>query len=177
MRLYRGPSAVRRFERRAGLASVVPRAGVASCPRAPNVDDALYTATRLRVTVRRQHVLHHRRPIFKLNASKWFRRLSMCFDEDLSGHTKRRCGSASRCDRAPARRQVHVDRDVWEKMCSIPLQQSRFESKPATRIISWSSLFDMCHRDSRRTRRFERFHRVEGARSRTHEGSGVGLAS
>jgi hypothetical protein len=163
---------VRRFGRRAGLASVVPRAGVASFPRAPNFDDALYTARSLRVTVRRQDVLRRRRTDLQTQWEQMVQKVEHVSDEDLSGRTKRRCGSASRCDRATARRQVHVDRDVWEKsvLDSSPTESIRIE--PATRIISWSSLFDMRHRDSRGSaRRFERFHRVEAPdRGRTRVG-------
>jgi PAS domain S-box-containing protein len=81
---------------------------------------------------------------------------------------------------------VYIDRDMWEKIVLNLLSNAFKFTFDGTIAVS-------LHRDGERAvlkvsdtgtgvpadevpRLFERFHRVEGARSRTHEGSGIGLA-
>ncbi|HEX3099047.1 MAG TPA: ATP-binding protein, partial [Usitatibacter sp.] len=81
---------------------------------------------------------------------------------------------------------VHVDRDMWEKVV-LNLVSNAFKFTLAGEIEVSTSVVDgrpcLEVRDTgigippeELPRVFERFHRVEGARGRTHEGSGIGLA-
>ena len=79
-----------------------------------------------------------------------------------------------------------VDRDFWEKIVLNLLSNAfkfTFEGEVAVRLRRVAEGFELTVRDTgvgipaeALPRVFERFHRVEGARSRTHEGSGIGLA-
>ncbi|HVZ43600.1 MAG TPA: ATP-binding protein, partial [Ramlibacter sp.] len=79
-----------------------------------------------------------------------------------------------------------VDRDLWEKIVLNLLSNAfkfTFEGEVAIRLRRVDAGFELNVRDTgvgipedALPRMFERFHRVEGARSRTHEGSGIGLA-
>jgi signal transduction histidine kinase len=97
-----------------------------------------------------------------------------------------RAGLTFVVDCAPQDTPVYVDRDMWEKIVLNLLSNAlkfTFEgsvtialhSAPQTVRLSVSDTgtgipqADLAHV-------FERFHRVEGVRSRTHEGSGIGLA-
>ena len=97
------------------------------------------------------------------------------------------CGCVVDC-RAAAPSRCIVDRDMWEKIVLNLLSNAfKFTLRGRDRA-------SRCARDGRSTsgspcatpasasrrdelpRLFERFHRVEGARGRTHEGTGIGLA-
>ena len=88
------------------------------------------------------------------------------------------------CDPVPA--PVYVDHDMWEKIVlnllsnafkftlagSVELTQRAMEDELVLDVVDTGSGIPQ----EELPRLFERFHRVEGARSRTHEGSGIGLA-
>ena len=81
---------------------------------------------------------------------------------------------------------VFADREMWEKIVLNLLSnalKSTFEGQIAVKIRSVGSGMEMEVRDTGTgipeheiPHLFERFRRVEGARRRTHEGSGIGLA-
>ncbi len=89
-------------------------------------------------------------------------------------------------DCRPVTSQVFVDRDMWEKVVLNLLSNAfkfTFEGSIAVTLDEHEGHVELTVRDtgigipqSEVARVFERFHRVEGARSRTHEGSGIGLA-
>lgn len=82
--------------------------------------------------------------------------------------------------------QVYVDREMWEKIVLNLLSnalKSTFEGQIEVSLRSSGSGVELAVRDtgtgipaSEIPYLFERFRRVEGARRRTHEGSGIGLA-
>ncbi|HET7547975.1 MAG TPA: ATP-binding protein [Usitatibacter sp.] len=81
---------------------------------------------------------------------------------------------------------VYVDRDMWEKVVLNLLSNAfkfTFEGRIEVAIGMEDGSPRLVVRDTgigippeELARVFERFHRVEGARGRTHEGSGIGLA-
>jgi signal transduction histidine kinase len=81
---------------------------------------------------------------------------------------------------------VYVDREMWEKVVLNLLSnalKSTFEGEINVRILSTGKGAQLIVEDtgtgiaeSELPRLFERFRRVEGARRRNHEGSGIGLA-
>ncbi|HKW12355.1 MAG TPA: ATP-binding protein [Gemmatimonadaceae bacterium] len=81
---------------------------------------------------------------------------------------------------------VYVDRDMWEKIVLNLLSNAlkhTFDGEIAVRVTSCDSSVALEIRDTgvgiapeHRSKIFERFHRVPNARSRTHEGTGIGLA-
>ena len=81
---------------------------------------------------------------------------------------------------------VYVDRSMWEKIVLNLLSNAfkfTFEGTIAVELTDRGSSIDLAVRDSgigiaptEIDRVFDRFHRVENARARTHEGSGIGLA-
>jgi PAS domain S-box-containing protein len=81
---------------------------------------------------------------------------------------------------------VYVDRDMWEKIVLNLLSNAlkfTFEGTISVTLTSHEDRVEFVVADtgtgipeSELAHLFERFHRVQGARSRTHEGSGIGLA-
>jgi PAS domain S-box-containing protein len=101
----------------------------------------------------------------------------------------------SACERAglrlvvdcePTLEPIHVDREMWEKIVLNLLSNAfkfTFEGEIALRIRDAGSGIELTVSDTgtgippdELPRMFERFHRVENARGRSHEGSGIGLA-
>ncbi|HVK13789.1 MAG TPA: ATP-binding protein [Gemmataceae bacterium] len=101
----------------------------------------------------------------------------------------------SACDRAglrlvvdcpPLAEPVYVDRDMWEKVVLNLVSNAfkfTFEGEIAVAVRPRGPAAELVVRDTgtgvpaaEMPRLFERFHRVENARGRTHEGSGIGLA-
>ncbi|MQA39156.1 ATP-binding protein [Rugamonas aquatica] len=89
-------------------------------------------------------------------------------------------------DCPPLASPVYVDRTMWEKIVLNLLSNAfkfTFEGEIRVSLRGAGQQVRLCVADSgtgiapdQVPRLFERFHRVEGARSRTHEGSGIGLA-
>ena len=83
-------------------------------------------------------------------------------------------------------RQVFVDADMWERITLNLLSNAfkhTFEGEIEVSLRDGDTTVELRVRDtgtgipeSEIPRLFERFHRVEGARSRTHEGTGIGLS-
>lgn len=101
----------------------------------------------------------------------------------------------SACERAglnllvdcePLSSLVSVDRDMWEKIVLNLLSNAfkfTFAGEIEVRLREVGGCAELLIRDTgvgipanELPRLFERFHRIEGQRSRTHEGSGIGLA-
>jgi PAS domain S-box-containing protein len=101
----------------------------------------------------------------------------------------------SACERAglklvvhckPLSAPVHVDRDMWEKIVLNLLSNAfkfTFEGEIEVLLRESEGFAELCVKDtgvgipdSEVPKLFERFHRIEGQKSRTHEGSGIGLA-
>ncbi len=88
------------------------------------------------------------------------------------------------CPRLPE--PVFVDQDMWEKVVLNLLSNAfkfTFEGEIAVSLTSTDTHAELRVRDSgvgipaeEMPRLFERFHRIESTRGRTHEGSGIGLA-
>jgi PAS domain S-box-containing protein len=89
-------------------------------------------------------------------------------------------------DCPPLPEPVHVDRAMWEKIVFNLLSNAfkfTFTGEIAIRLRALAGAVELCVRDTgvgiptvELPRIFERFHRVEGARSRSHEGTGIGLS-
>jgi signal transduction histidine kinase/DNA-binding response OmpR family regulator len=89
-------------------------------------------------------------------------------------------------DCPPLSESFHVDRDMWEKIVLNLLSNAfkfTFEGTVAVRLREVEGGAELAVADTGigigekdLPRIFERFHRVEGAHSRSHEGSGIGLA-
>jgi PAS domain S-box-containing protein len=81
---------------------------------------------------------------------------------------------------------TYVDRDMWEKIVLNLLSNAfkfTLEGEIAVSLRTVGGQAELCVRDTgvgvpqrELPRLFERFHRIEGQKSRTHEGSGIGLA-
>jgi signal transduction histidine kinase len=97
-----------------------------------------------------------------------------------------RAGMELVVDCPPLAEPVHVDRDMWEKIVlnllsnafkftlegRIAVELRSAQGQAVLRVIDTGTgipTADLPHL-------FERFHRVKGARARTHEGTGIGLA-
>jgi PAS domain S-box-containing protein len=86
----------------------------------------------------------------------------------------------------PIGEPVYVDRDMWEKIVLNLLSNAfkfTFEGEIAVMLKPLDGAVELQVRDTgvgipeeHRHRVFERFHRVEGIRARTYEGTGIGLA-
>ncbi len=89
-----------------------------------------------------------------------------------------------RCDAIPE--AIAVDRAMWEKIVLNLLSNAlkfTFQGGVEVRLSDLGDSVSLSVRDTGVgiaaadvSRIFDRFHRVEGARARTHEGSGIGLA-
>ncbi|HZM47774.1 MAG TPA: ATP-binding protein [Burkholderiales bacterium] len=89
-------------------------------------------------------------------------------------------------DCPPLAEPAYVDRDMWEKIVLNLLSNAfkfTFEGEIAVSLRRTQSRIELSVRDTgtgiaavEQPHVFTRFHRVDGARSRTHEGTGIGLA-
>ncbi|HLE43236.1 MAG TPA: ATP-binding protein, partial [Methylomirabilota bacterium] len=108
---------------------------------------------------------------------------------DLAGSFRSGCEQAGLrlvvdCPALPS--QVHVDRDMWEKIVLNLLSNAfkyTLEGEIEVRLQVAGAGCELTVRDTgvgipepELLRVFERFHRVEAQRGRTHEGTGIGLA-
>jgi PAS domain S-box-containing protein len=97
-----------------------------------------------------------------------------------------RAGLFLKIDCEPLDRPVHVDRDMWEKVVLNLLSNAfkfTFEGGIAVSLKASGDAVALTVRDTgvgipehELPRLFERFHRIEDQRSRSFEGSGIGLA-
>ncbi len=97
-----------------------------------------------------------------------------------------RAGIALVVDCLPLSETVYVDRDMWEKIVLNLLSNAfkfTFEGEIGVALWEGEQTVELRVRDTgvgipvkELTHLFERFHRIENTRSRTHEGSGIGLA-
>jgi signal transduction histidine kinase len=95
-------------------------------------------------------------------------------------------GLAFVVDCPPLGEPIYVDREMWEKIVLNLLSNAfkfTFEGSITVRlrVDESSAILEVADTgtgiaESELPRLFERFHRIEGARSRSHEGSGIGLA-
>ncbi|HVV93317.1 MAG TPA: ATP-binding protein [Hyphomicrobiales bacterium] len=108
---------------------------------------------------------------------------------DLASNFRSACERAGLrlvVDCAPLPERVHVDRDMWEKVVLNLLSNAvkfTFSGEIVVRLVEEKNFAILTVSDTgvgipagELPRLFERFHRIEGQRSRTHEGSGIGLA-
>jgi signal transduction histidine kinase/DNA-binding response OmpR family regulator len=111
------------------------------------------------------------------------------FTADLAGVFRsavERAGLRLVVDCPPLATPVHVDRGMWEKIVLNLLSNAfkfTFEGTIAVRLHADGGQVVLAVSDTGvgiesadLPRLFERFHRIEGTRSRSHEGSGIGLA-
>jgi PAS domain S-box-containing protein len=109
--------------------------------------------------------------------------------EDLASNFRSACervGIRLVVDCAPLPDPIYVDREMWEKIVLNLLSNAfkfTFEGEIEIRVRDAGSGIELTVRDTgtgippdELPRMFERFHRVENARGRSHEGSGIGLA-
>lgn len=97
-----------------------------------------------------------------------------------------RAGLSLKLDCPPLSEPVYVDREMWEKIILNVLSNAfkfTFEGEIAVALQANGDFAELQVRDTGigiaktdLAHIFERFHRVVGARSRTYEGSGIGLA-
>jgi signal transduction histidine kinase len=108
---------------------------------------------------------------------------------ELAGNFRSACERAGlkllvRCEPLPA--PVYVDRDMWEKIVLNLLSNAfkfTFAGEIEVLLREVDGYTELSVRDtgvgipeSEIPKLFERFHRIEGQKSRTHEGTGIGLA-
>ena len=104
------------------------------------------------------------------------------------GSATQRAGLGLNINCPPLPERVYVDRDMWEKIVlnllsnafkftfegEIAVAMRRSEDRSAVELIVRDTGTGIPQQELPRL--FERFHRIEGARGRTFEGSGIGLA-
>ncbi|KAA5611237.1 response regulator [Rhodovastum atsumiense] len=108
---------------------------------------------------------------------------------DLASNFRSACERAGldlRADCPPLGAPVHVDREMWEKIVLNLLSNAfkyTLDGGIAVSLRNAGAVAELVVRDSgvgiaaeELPRLFERFHRIEGQRGRTQEGSGIGLA-
>ncbi len=124
----------------------------------------------------------------RLNAS--YQATDLCvYTTELAGVFRsaiEKAGLAYIVECKPLPQPVYVDHEMWEKIVLNLISnalKSTFEGSIAVRIIDRSDHADLIVRDTGTgipnheiPHLFEKFRRVENARRRTHEGSGIGLA-
>jgi PAS domain S-box-containing protein len=111
------------------------------------------------------------------------------FTADLASVFRAACERAGLrllVDCPPLAQPVFVDREMWEKVVLNLLSNAfkfTFEGEVAVSLRQAGNAAELRVKDSgtgipaeEMPRLFERFHRVQNARGRTHEGSGIGLA-
>ncbi|MGB4074676.1 sensor histidine kinase [Pseudomonas sp.] len=97
-----------------------------------------------------------------------------------------KAGLSFTVDCPPLPTPIDVDRDMWEKVVMNLLSNAlkfTFEGGVSVHVAPTQGGARLTVKDSgtgiseaEQSRLFQRFYRVEGARSRTHEGTGIGLA-
>ena len=97
-----------------------------------------------------------------------------------------RAGLTLNIDCAPLGEPIYVDRDMWEKIVFNLLSNAlKFTFEGSVSVSLRLQEHDVCLtvsdtgtgiEEHELPHLFDRFHRIEGARSRSHEGSGIGLA-
>jgi PAS domain S-box-containing protein len=111
------------------------------------------------------------------------------FTAELASNFRSACeraGLALQIECSPAAEPAYVDREMWETIV-LNLVSNAFKftlsGSISVELDSSQDGFELRVRDSgtgipaaELPRMFERFHRIEGARGRSHEGSGIGLA-
>ncbi len=108
---------------------------------------------------------------------------------DLASNFRSACEQAGLSlviDCPPLPREAYADRDMWEKIVLNLLSNAfkfTFEGEIRVALQAYGQEARLTVSDtgtgianSEIPRLFERFHRIEGARGRSHEGSGIGLA-
>ena len=111
------------------------------------------------------------------------------FTADLASNFRSACHTAGlelRVHCVPLDEPVFVDRPMWEKVVLNLLSNAfkfTFEGRISVSLRQTGRAVELCVQDTGTgipaadiPLLFERFHRVENARGRTHEGSGIGLA-
>ena len=111
------------------------------------------------------------------------------FTTDLVSNFRSACEKAGlelRVECPPLGELVFVDRPMWEKIVLNLLSNAfkfTFEGEITVSMRQADGSAELCVQDTgtgippeELPRLFERFHRIENARARTHEGSGIGMA-